>query len=158
MTTANDVAKYIVRKFQDGGDLITNLKLQKLLYYVQGWHLGLFGKRAFDGVFFAWIHGPVNTDVYHLYKRYRWNPISDEEPLVELPDALSKHVDDVLEVYGGDTAWSLEQRTHREEPWLLARGNLTPDEECHTVISDESMRVFFAKQAKGADGDQEAAG
>ncbi|MGE7136186.1 Panacea domain-containing protein [Luteibacter sp. NPDC031894] len=153
MATAMDVAKYVIRTFQAREDLITNLKLQKLLYYVQGWHLGLYGARAFDGQFKAWVHGPVNLDVYHAFKHNRWNPILDEMPDVKLSAELEKHVDDVLEVYGGDTAWSLEQRTHRERPWLEARGTLQPDEECQTVISDRTMQAFFEEQGRDADGE-----
>ncbi|WP_395117756.1 Panacea domain-containing protein [Rhodanobacter sp. FW102-FHT14D06] len=155
MTTAKDVAGYIVKKFQDRGDLITNLKIQKLLYYVQGWHLGLHKERAFDGEFRAWIHGPVNLDVYHEYKRYRWTPISDEQLDVDLPKDLQEHVDEVLSVYGGDTAWALEHSTHLERPWLTARAGLNPDDEGHAVIRDEIMQEFFEEQAKDDGGDQE---
>lgn len=155
MTTAKDVARYIVAKFQERGDLITNLKVQKLLYYVQGWHLGLFKRPAFDGEFRAWIHGPVNLDVYHEYKRYRWNPISDEQGAVDLPPELQKHVDEVLSVYGGDTAWALESETHTERPWIAARSGLAPDDEGHTVISDGDMMEYFGERAKEDNGNQE---
>jgi len=156
MPTAIEVAQYIVKQFQEQEDLITNLKLQKLLYYVQGWHLGLTGQRAFEGEFKAWVHGPVNTAVYHEFRDYRWNPITRDMPDVSLPDQLKAHVDAVLQVYGGDTGWSLEQRTHTELPWLEARGDLAPDEECRVTIKESTMERFFAEQARDDEEDTEA--
>jgi uncharacterized phage-associated protein len=154
MATAKEVAQYIIKSFRERGDSVTNLKLQKLLYYVQGWHLGLFGKEAFTGDFKAWVHGPVNLDVYHAYKHNRWNPITDAIDDVQLPDKLEKHIDDVLEVYGDDSAWSLERRTHRETPWITARGGLPLDAECNAVITQQSMKEFFEQEAKDEE-DQE---
>ena len=152
MPTANRVASYIIRWFQERQDPITNLKLQKLLYYVQGWHLGLKDRPAFDGRFVAWVHGPVNLDVYHEYKPYRWSAIDSEEPaVVDLDPDLVAHIEAVLDVYGGDSAVSLEQRTHTEDPWLEARGDLPPDADCRKSISEETMTSFFKSQAKDAE-------
>ena len=48
--TAEDIAKYFLAKGMesDGNDL-SNLKLQKLLYYAQGFHLALFDRPLFKG-------------------------------------------------------------------------------------------------------------
>lgn len=149
MTTAIQVANYIVKAYQEAGDPITNLKLQKLLYYVQGWHLGLNnGVLAFDGEFQAWVHGPVCPSVYRFFKDYRWNPIVGAVAESPIPPELQAHIDEVLDVYGGETGWALEQRTHREAPWLSARGRLPPDAESTAIITQQSMREFFAAEAK----------
>ena len=55
MANAHEVARYIIRFFQEAGDPVTNLKLQKLLYYVQGWHLALKGQPAFPERLEAWM-------------------------------------------------------------------------------------------------------
>ncbi|MDP2247969.1 MAG: DUF4065 domain-containing protein, partial [Nitrosomonadales bacterium] len=78
MTTAINVARYIIRKFQDAGDPVTNLKLQKLLYYVQGWHLGIYNTPAFEDDFQAWVHGPVVPSTFQEYRHNRWNPIVED--------------------------------------------------------------------------------
>lgn len=148
MTTARDVAHYIIKTFQEAEDPVTNLKLQKLLYYVQGWHLGLNeGQPAFSGEFQAWVHGPVCPDIYHAFKQYRWNPIVEDVPEVPISTELKAHVDEVLEVYGAETGWALEQRTHREAPWLAARKGLPADAESTAVITPQSMGEFFASEA-----------
>lgn len=49
------------------GDLISNLKVQKMLYYVQGYHLALYDDRFFNEEIMAWQYGPVVPDVYHYF-------------------------------------------------------------------------------------------
>lgn len=148
--TALMVAKYVIKSFHDREDLITNLKLQKLLYYVQGWHLGLYKNPLFDGNFQAWVHGPVLPEIYNRYKCYTWNPIDEAISLNDLK-AIDKEkqklIDDVLEVYAIESAWSLEKMTHAESPWINARRNLPVDEESTAIISNESMMQFFSTLA-----------
>lgn len=145
MANAYEIARYIVNFFQEAGDPLTNLKLQKLLYYVQGWHLALRdGEPAFGDRLEAWIHGPVQPGVYGQYKHFRWNPITDEVAKPDLDAPLKEVLDAVLEAYGADSGFELELRTHGERPWLDARGNLPPDTESNKVLSREVMREFFA--------------
>lgn len=149
MLTAQEIAKSIISEFQSREDLITNLKLQKLLYYVQGWHLGLFGEPLFAEDFEAWVHGPVIPDIYHSYKKYKWSPIVEETKKPNLEPKIDKHIIDVLDEYGMETGWALERRTHLEKPWILARGGLPPTEECIELITKESMRSFFKDLSHG---------
>lgn len=148
VVSASEVAKYIVHFFQECEDPVTNLKLQKLLYYVQGWHLGLFNTPAFADDFQAWVHGPVVPEVFHQYKENRWNPITIEVAKPDLPADLVQHIDEVLEVYGGDTGWALELRTHREKPWLAARTGIAADQPSQAIITKESMQSFFSELAQ----------
>lgn len=148
MISASDVAKYIINAFHEKEDLITNLKLQKLLYYVQGWHLGLYNKAIFEEELQAWVHGPVSPNVYQQYKSYKWNPISEEiKDIYEFPLPIRKHINEVLDVYGMDTAWELERRTHLEDPWKFARGAIPLDAESEAKITKDSMRLFFSRLA-----------
>lgn len=147
MTTASDIAKYIVRTFQEAGDPIDNLKLQKLLYYVQGWSLALRKRPAFKERLEAWVHGPVQPGVYGEYKHYRWNPISQEAFPPALDGELKELIKDVLDAYGGDTGYELELRTHREPPWMEARGGIPDDQESNAIISQASMKKFFESLA-----------
>lgn len=152
MITAKKVAQYVIKFFHESEDLITNLKLQKLLYYIQGWHLGLYGKPLFEEDFQAWVHGPVQPVVYGEYKRYRWNPISEDIPDIELPAEARSHIDEVLETYGVESAYMLERRTHLEQPWLCARGTLSHEQDCTNIISKDSMQSYFSKLANEKEG------
>lgn len=147
MVSAKVIAKYIVSFFQEVGDPITNLKLQKLLYYVQGWHLALFGKPAFSDEVQAWVHGPVCLEVYRAYKHNKWSPIIEVQDSYKIDESLENHIDEVIDVYGEDAGWALERRTHAEAPWLTARKGLEADEESSNPISHQSMIDFFSTLA-----------
>lgn len=64
MNSIHDITDYIILrvKSEDRFASLINLKLQKLLYYVQAWSYGINKKPMFDGEFEAWIHGPVNRE------------------------------------------------------------------------------------------------
>ncbi len=143
MNNASDIAKYIVTFFQQAGDPVTNLKLQKLLYYVQGWHAATYGQQAYPQRLEAWIHGPVQPGVYGEYKHYRWNPIADEVGVPALDESVKRITDEVIAVYGTDSGYELERRTHTEAPWIEARGGIPRDQESNANISVETMKSYF---------------
>ena len=135
--SAHDVAKYFVALVdEDAGDSISNLKLQKLLYYAQGFHLALHGKPLFHEKIKAWDHGPVVPQVYHMYKEHGANAIPKEE--ID-PHIYTKEVrellDEVYSVYGQFSAGKLRSMTHNEPPWRD-----TPSGE---AISHDALRQFF---------------
>ena len=74
----NDVVRFIVNAgdtFEDG-DSISNMKLQKLLYYCQGFHLASFeGAALFDEKVEAWEHGPVVPVVWRRFREFGRDPI-----------------------------------------------------------------------------------
>lgn len=148
MVTASEVARYIINAFHESEDAITNMKVQKLLYYVQGWHLGLYNKPVFAGDFQAWVHGPVQCEVYNEYKHYKWESISAAVEKPQLDIELVNHIEEVLESYGGETAYELELLTHREWPWLKARDDLPSDERSNNIISQETMQEYFLERAQ----------
>ena len=68
----NDIANTLLRYAEntEGGDLMSNMKLQKMLYYQQGFHLAMFGTPLFDDDLEAWMYGPVVPAVYEAYKSH----------------------------------------------------------------------------------------
>ena len=70
MNSIHDIADYIILrvKSEDKNASLINLKLQKLLYYVQAWSYGINKKSMFTGDFEAWIHGPVNRESTFILK------------------------------------------------------------------------------------------
>ena len=137
------VADFLVRFCDEHGDAITNLRLQKYLYYAQGWFLAFYDRPLFDEDLQAWVHGPAHPGTYGRFKHNRWQPISDDVGSPELPDIVWDHLVEVHSAYGKFSAWDLERMTHAEEPWREARGNLPEDESSQAVISVESMRRYF---------------
>lgn len=153
IVSAEQVADWIVAMHHRHGDAITNLRLQKLIYYVQAWYLVREKTALFEQDFEAWMHGPVIPELYHKYKKYGSNPIvwegeiDESEGVPELPDldeGVADHIIEVLNSYGNDSTWSLEQRTHKERPWLAARGGLPRDAVCTNVITKKSIEEYFS--------------
>ena len=77
MLSANDVADFFLSPIDSevDGDQITNLKLQKLLYYAQGLSLAVLDRPIFQEKIFHWEHGPVIDVIYHQYKTYQKVPL-----------------------------------------------------------------------------------
>lgn len=146
-TPAKTVAKFIV---QNSVEPVSNLKLQKLLYYVQGWHLGIHGKVVFPERIEAWAHGPVVPDVFFHYRHFRWTPIEVCSEKIQLDGGIEQHTREVLGAYGKFSAQQLEMLSHSETPWMKARGTLPPGAPSNAQISPASMREYFATLAHGS--------
>ena len=142
MVDVFDVANYflaIVNNNDEYGDIISNLKLQKLCYYAQGLYLAINKQSLFEDDFEAWQHGPVIPNLYHKYKRKKCLSIDKDYDINVLPISIRKFLDTVYEVYGQFSAWKLREMTHQEAPWK----SVYNDNEKHILISKDSMQNFF---------------
>lgn len=135
MLSCIDVANYFLTQTdtEDAGDLISNLKLQKLLYYAQGFHLSLYGGEPLFGErIMAWTHGPVVREAYHYYKQYGSGPIPvpDEIDAALYNERTADFLDEIYRIFGQFSAWKLRNMTHEEPPWKDAApysGEITHD-------------------------------
>lgn len=144
MASIHDVAKYfLVQTDDEAGDTISNLKLQKLVYYAQGFHLAIKGTPLFNEQLQAWNHGPVSPVLYQAYKAYGAGalPVPEDFDSSRLTAQETEVLDDVYQVYGQFSAWKLRDLTHNEAPWINAYR-----EDANTVITPEAMREFFLTQ------------
>lgn len=151
----NDVADYIILQAtaEESRSSLTNLKLQKLLYYVQAWSYGINQRPFFSNgeQFQAWIHGPVNRTIYNRFEQtkllYSELTMNDRrQDAKDLDDDGKEFVDFILENYMKFTGVQLESMTHKEDPWILARKGLDPTARCETIISPESLIKFYGKR------------
>lgn len=108
--------KYGIEDNCGAAEYITPLKLQKLLYYIQGMALRIYGKPAFSNSILAWQYGPVVEEVYQQYKGR--NPIDTPKTDYEVCDGLKKIIELVVSSYGQIEAGSLIDLTHDEDPWI----------------------------------------
>lgn len=149
MQRASKISDFFIATLHDCGDPLSNLKLQKLLYYAQAWHLAIFDKPLFQEQIEAWVHGPVVVSEYRRFKDWAWQPIMDN-PKLPSPDKPTKaHLEEVLGVYGGKNAYELEQLTHAESPWKNARKGIPADEPSNKVISHAEMKKFYRSLMNG---------
>lgn len=145
-----DVADYIIVKATEAGVSLNLLKLQKLLYYSEAWHLAFTGQPFTGERFQAWVHGPVNRSVYDRYKDRKVlysevtpNDVPSSFNFDDLTEEQRDHIDSVLEAYGSFSGTELEVMTHREEPWTKARGDHRSSERCEEFISSDLMRDYY---------------
>lgn len=138
MLRASDVAEYFLSLVNtEDGEGITNLKLQKLIYYAQGFHLAISDQPLFSEDIEAWVHGPVVPEIYQAYKQYGGGPIPIPESLdlAKYSEPEMELLDEIHEVFGQFSAWKLRNMTHVEPPWAD-----TPQGE---VISHAAMQRYF---------------
>jgi len=140
---AIDVTKYFLYKVNQEGDLITNLKMQKLLYYAQAWYLVNFSKPLFDDQILAWNLGPVVKSVYDEYKEFRHTPIISEEDFGENIKQFDKDdlrfLDDFYDQFSSYSAHDLVNISHNEAPWKKAYKTVSQ------IIDLELMKDFYTK-------------
>lgn len=144
MANVQDVARFFInlaayQNQSESGDLMTNLRLQKLLYFAQGWHLARHGTPLFDASLEAWTHGPVVPEVYHLYKANGNKGIPEtQEPA---PDAFTPAEYDLLldvaREYAGYSTHALVNLSHAPmAPWSRT--------EKSDVIPQNEIQAYFA--------------
>ena len=137
--TALDLAKYLVRlneKNEDFGEVLTNLKIQKLAYYIQGFHLAYFDEPLFDDPIVAWQYGPVVVSLYDSLKKFGNNAvIFTDDSVVKMNKKQRDLIDAIFNQIGQYSAWKLVEMTHSEDPWKSV--NLQEE------ITKESLSAFF---------------
>ena len=141
MITAIEVARYFLSLTdEDAGELISNLKLHKLLYYAQGFHLAIYDEPLFSEPIEAWAHGPVVVDVYHQYKEYGSNSIPPEEVDFDMfNEELAEFLNEIYSTFGQYSAWKLREMTHNEPPWKDAYNEDVPG----IIITHEALLDYF---------------
>ncbi len=141
--TAKQVAEYILSFANEAEEPITNLKLQKLVYYAQGYYLAIHNDLLFEDEIQAWVHGPVIPSVYRHYKKFEWRPIDEDVERPTITPVLAEHLELIIETFLPIDAYKLERMTHNEAPWINARGDLPPDAICQTAINPADMKEYF---------------
>lgn len=134
-----DIARYFLLLGQ-----MNHKKLQKLCYYAQAWSLALTGTRLMDTWFEAWAHGPVSPELWYRYRDWGGLIISSYEGN---PNFRSKQtasfLNKIYQLYGNYSGDQLEQLTHKEAPWINARGNYPPGAVCTNTISEKDMANYY---------------
>ena len=115
MPKALDVAKYIVNESTQNNYQISNLKLQKILFFLQREFLK-HDKEAFEDDIEAWQFGSVIPVVYQEFCMFGANPILWSYPGVTLPYDESQKIcfDEIFSKYRTWNVWDLVYETHKK--------------------------------------------
>ena len=148
MALLRDVADFFIALAQDMaemnlGDAMTNLRLQKMLYFAQGWMMMRYGKPLFSESIEAWQLGPVVPTCYNWYKGFGKNHLRAEMPprnaftndeyelLLDTWNELSKY-----------STSQLVSMTHESgSPWDTVWNHSK-----ERAITNEQIREFFANK------------
>lgn len=152
---AIDVANYIVNYCIDESMPVSNLKLQKLLYYVQAASLVETGRRMFADEISAWKYGPVVENVYHSFKLYVDKEIVDKvtekysfldfeqedyDPMEMILETDQPIIQRVTKSYKNYSALKMVNKTHGERPWKDAFANNSE------FIDVGEIKKFYSKE------------
>lgn len=145
MATVFDVAKHILE--QHDADM-TVMKLQKLVYYSQAWHVVWEENALFENEIQAWANGPVTVDLYNIHR----GQFKITAQTLEVGDSTNlssseiETIDKVLSYYGDKSAQWLSDLTHMEAPWICARerAGALEGQICQETISLADMHEYYS--------------
>lgn len=157
----SDIAQYTILRLIQNGQTICPLKLQKILYYIQAWHMVYFeGDKIFNDIPEAWVNGPVYRSIYDVYKSINMytnipfsffkladkdldNSIIDKKESLKLEEQQYEFLEAIYIHYGSMSHDKLVYLTHSEKPWNSARDGLAPFEYSNNTISLEEMYLYY---------------
>lgn len=117
MYLANDIAKYVINYSNNNGYQITNLRLQKLLYFIQGNYAKKYDRRLIDEDFYAWQLGPVIPEVYFDYYIYSSIGLPSQSIEKELDENIVAFIETITKEYSEYSTRQLVEISHKQDPW-----------------------------------------
>lgn len=142
LTPVSTAAAYLCAIYDEADRDFKILKLQKLLYYAQGYALALLRRPLFPERIKAWTHGPVVPQVRIAYQEFNGKrlPRPEDFDLMEVDPQVRAILDRVYAEYGQYAAWALRGMTHEERPWA--------ETEQSEAIDIQLMAGFFTERLK----------
>lgn len=138
---------------------ITNMALNKIVYFAHGWHLAIYDRPLVDSRFEAWQYGPVHPQLYRQFKSFGDKPITSRALRVDLETGqsipvtykfeteVSQHIERIVDFYGEMPAGRLSAISHEQgAPWDLvwnAAGS-SPG----MALDDQVTREFYKSKMK----------
>jgi len=154
---ARGIANLLLEYAEQQGAPLSNLSLQKVLYFAHGLYLTRYGCPLVDGYFEAWENGPVHPLVYSSFKEngsapivgsaFRLNLQTRKRERVETParEDIRHFVREIARTYGRMQPHQLVGWSHRKNaPWHAIVGS-GPDQRQHygLRIENELIRDRF---------------
>lgn len=142
MYSAIDVAKYVIWYCSKKGYAVSNLKLQKMLYFIQAEFLVKRSSRCFIDRIEAWGLGPVVPRIYDEYKKYGSAEIPSkgfDTASMKIKRTDQARINKVVDKCSKYSASALVEITHRQDPWKRVYRKYENNE-----ITPDSIRAYFA--------------
>lgn len=144
MNNALEISKYIINHEQIEQRYIDNLRLQKILYFIQAVILCNTDHTCFNDEMQAWEYGPVVPTVYHEFKSYGSMNINKKYNVsLSFPDKEDENlIINMLDYLKSYSTSQLITITHNQDPWRNAYRNGINSE-----ITPESIKIYFKKNS-----------
>lgn len=142
MPNVLEVADYALKQLNTS----STMKLQKIVYYSQAWHLVRYDSPLFPERIEAWVNGPVAPDLYKMHAHEfvisdgYFGAVSHEEISLEQKSVIEL----VVGKLGGMTGKALSELTHSEAPWRNAREGLASFEPSRNEITKHAIRDYYS--------------
>ncbi|UXR77621.1 MULTISPECIES: type II toxin-antitoxin system antitoxin SocA domain-containing protein [unclassified Staphylococcus] len=138
------IAQTLISMYQEitGNSIMGDeMKVQKLMYYIQKTSLALTGKTMIDEKFEGWVHGPVLPSLRGLFDYF----VEDDTYREGLSDTDIFIIENTIYQYGQYATWALRDKSHEEVSWINSRKGLKEGERGHRELSIEDIRVDASK-------------
>jgi uncharacterized phage-associated protein len=142
---ALDIAEYIIRYEDEQDHCINNLKLQKIMYFLQAQFVVSCGKSLFDEDLIAWDFGPIVKSVYFNYNMFGSATIFLNPNNCRNEYIAWEHrnlINQVLEYVRPYSTTQLVSICHNQSPWKNARRRW------NNVISLYELKDYFTEDKR----------
>lgn len=151
-----DVSRHVINYSNEKEYGISNLKLQKILYFIQAFFLVSTSEQCFEEKIEAWDFGPVVPEAYREYKQFGSGDIPSisyiidfdgediwESKVIKYKDNVisepdKQRIESVVDKFADYSATDLVSITHAQTPWKVAYKKGQNNE-----ITIDSIKGFF---------------
>lgn len=130
--------KVMTIHFEQTRHKITNLRLQKLLYFIQVAFLLDYDEVAFTENIEAWPYGPVVPDVYFDYKYGR----IEENDSVVLKENLEQTILEIMNLFKDWNDFEIVDLTHEYEVWRTKYESIFGNK----IISSNELKEYHLER------------
>ena len=131
-----DVAQYIFNEYKKiTGEIVDEMKLQKLLYFSQRETFAILNEPLFNEVFEGWKYGPISREVRTIFTEDGINAKTKD-----IKSESKYIINNVIQEYGALASWKLSALIHKEISWLNSRKGLKKEENGSVKIKTSDIR------------------
>ena len=131
-----NVAEYIFKEYyRVTGELIDEMKLQKLLYFSQRETLAILNKPLFNEEFEGWKYGPISREIRTVFTEDGINAETED-----IKSESKYIINNVILEYGALASWKLSKISHKEISWINSRKGLKDAENGNRKIKLEDIK------------------
>jgi uncharacterized phage-associated protein len=161
-TDVRQIANAVLDVADRAGFALSNMSLNKIVYFAHAWYLAKYSEPLVDSPFEAWQFGPVHPQIYRQLKKFGEGYITtrltridldtgrDIPVEVTLTEIELETVDQITQFYGRFSAARLVQISHRpgapwDQVWTAAQKGPVPGMAISDALTESFYRTRLSK-------------